>query len=65
MRIAVDDDRCEGHGLCEHAAPKVFTLDDEGFLQHHYLDKDIPAEFEQGAEAAVLACPVAALRVEQ
>ena len=65
MRIAVDRPRCEGHGLCEQAAPEVFQLDDDGILEHHFDGRDIPVELQSGASEAVLACPVAALRIEQ
>jgi ferredoxin len=65
MRVVLDQERCEGHGLCEHAAPDVFSLDDEGLLQHRYERTEIPAEFESAAEAAAISCPVAALRIEK
>jgi ferredoxin len=64
MRIVVDRPRCEGHGLCEEAAPRLLHLDDEGEL---VLDLE---EIEEGsadaaaASAAVRVCPVAALRLE-
>lgn len=64
MRIVLDRPRCEGHGLCEEAAPSLMHLDDEGEL---VLDRD---EVEQGspeeaaASAAIRVCPVAALRLE-
>ena len=32
MRIVLDRPRCEGHGLCEEAAPELMHLDDEGEL---------------------------------
>lgn len=63
MRIVVDRPRCEGHGLCEEAAPELMHLDDEGEL---VLDLE---EFDEGsadataAAAAVRVCPVAALRL--
>lgn len=63
MRLVVDRPRCEGHGLCEEAAPQLMHLDDEGEL---VIDQD---EFAQGdaaataASAAVRVCPVAALRI--
>ncbi|ORA26277.1 ferredoxin [Mycobacterium aquaticum] len=65
MRITVDFDRCEGHGLCEQAAEAVFQLDDDGNLVHHYDGKDVPEELQARAIDAVFACPVAALSIEQ
>lgn len=62
MRIEVDWDACEGHGQCCGTAPAVFTLDDDGYLSHHYEDADIPPEHEGAARAAVDVCPVLALR---
>ena len=34
MRIELDRPRCEGHGLCEEAAPALMHLDDDGELVH-------------------------------
>jgi ferredoxin len=61
MRVEVDWDRCEGHGMCAEAASELFRLDDEGDLQ--VLDEDVPEELVRRAEAAVRRCPVAALRL--
>lgn len=60
-RIDVDFDRCEGHGLCEQAAPEIFRLDDEGELD--LLVTDVPADMLAKAEAGARVCPVAALRI--
>lgn len=63
MKIVLDRPRCEGHGLCEEAAPELMHLDDDGEL---ILDVD---EFDEGSPAstdamsAVRVCPVAALRL--
>ena len=62
MRIELDRPRCEGHGLCEEAAPKLMHLDDDGELHHAFDGTDLPGELEAGARAAVGVCPVAALR---
>lgn len=62
MKIDVDWDRCEGHGICAEQAPDVFDLDDEGELHHAFEGADIPDEFVADARAAVGVCPVAALR---
>jgi ferredoxin len=62
MRIELDRPRCEGHGLCEEAAPKLMHLDDDGELVIDVADVD-GAELD-AARAAVRVCPVAALRLE-
>ncbi|MFI6989404.1 ferredoxin [Nonomuraea wenchangensis] len=61
MKIVLNRPRCEGHGLCEEAAPALMHLDDDGELvlhQEEIGDADAPQ-----AQAAVRVCPVAALRL--
>lgn len=61
MRIVLDRPRCEGHGLCEEAAPRLMHLDDDGEL---VLDREEVDEADITlANAAVRVCPVAALRI--
>ena len=64
MRIVLDRPRCEGHGLCEEAAPQLMHLDDDGEL---VLDREEIDETDKSAaalaNAAVRVCPVAALRI--
>ncbi|MEU1705339.1 ferredoxin [Streptomyces sp. NPDC005706] len=61
MRIVLDRPRCEGHGLCEEAAPRLMHLDDAGEL---VLDREQVDEGDAAlANAAVRVCPVAALRI--
>lgn len=63
MKLVLDRPRCEGHGLCEEAAPQLLHLDDDGEV---VLDRE---EFDEGsadataASAAARVCPVAALKV--
>lgn len=61
MRFEIDRPRCEGHGLCEEAAPDLLHLDELGEVVF-----DVP-EFGddalERARAAVRVCPVAALRL--
>jgi ferredoxin len=62
MKILLDRPRCEGHGLCEEAAPDLMHLDDEGEL---VIDREeVEGADLAAANAAVRVCPVAALRVE-
>ncbi|MGW0432124.1 ferredoxin [Micromonospora sp. NPDC003197] len=61
MRIVLDRPRCEGHGLCEEAAPDLLHLDDDGEL---VLDREEIGDADAArANAAVRVCPVAALRL--
>ena len=62
MRIVIDRARCEGHGLCEEAAPDAMHLDEEGEL---VLDREeVEGDLLAAASAAARVCPVAALRLE-
>jgi ferredoxin len=63
VRIAVDHDRCEGHGLCAGQASEVFELDEAGALVYRFDGQDVPEEFTSAAARGVSVCPVAALRV--
>jgi len=62
MNIVVDWPRCEGHGLCEEAAPQLMHLDEDGEL---VLDvEEVDDANLEAAKAAVRVCPVAALRLQ-
>jgi ferredoxin len=41
MKVVVDFEICQSHGLCMQAAPEVFELRDDGFL---YILDENPAE---------------------
>lgn len=61
MRIELDRPRCEGHGLCEEAAPDLMHLDDDAEL---VIDvAEVEGDALERARAAVRACPVAALKL--
>ncbi|MFI7015951.1 ferredoxin [Streptomyces sp. NPDC050164] len=61
MRITVDRSRCEGHGLCEGAAPALLQAD-EGYAELLF-EGEVPADQQAAAIRAVRVCPIAALRV--
>lgn len=63
MRIAVDTDLCQGHGVCENEAPAVFTAPKGGPVQ--VLLPVPPDELRAQIEAAVRYCPTGALRIEE
>lgn len=65
MKVRVDYQRCEGHGMCERVAPTLFRLDEQGMLVAAYEGRDVPPELEEAADEAVRLCPVAALAIEE
>ena len=61
MRVVVDRDLCQGHGVCESEAPGVFAVK-KGVLE--ILDDTPSDERRAEIEAAVRFCPTGALRIE-
>ena len=62
MKVIVDFEVCQSHGLCMQAAPEVFELRDDGFL---YILQEEPAEaLRRKVEAAVRECPTGAIKLE-
>lgn len=61
VTLEVDRLRCEGHGFCEQSAPDVIHLneDDEPVVDV----AEITGARRAQADAAVRACPVAALHL--
>ena len=63
MRVVVDLNACDLHGLCVEAAPEVFQIGDDGVL---LVLIETP---EQGLRAkvdkAVRECPTAAISIEE
>jgi ferredoxin len=61
MRVTVDLDLCQGHGVCESEAPSVFELGKNA--QVTILDDRPGDERRAGVEAAVRFCPTSALSI--
>ena len=62
MRVKVDFDLCQGHGVCEGEAPEVFELDDDGKLT--VLQEEAPGELREKVLQAKKYCPTMAISVE-
>jgi sterol 14-demethylase len=63
MRVVVDRDLCQGHGVCESEAPEVFAVSKKGVLT---ILVERPVEsLRPGIEQAVAFCPTKALRIEE
>lgn len=63
MHVKVNLAACEGHGLCQQAAPEVYELDDEGYV--HLRNDEIDEALRAAAETGARVCPVAALSVQR
>ena len=63
VRIVVDTQLCQGHGVCMGEAPEVFEVSRDGKLT--VLRPEPPEEFRAQIEAAVKYCPTGALSIEE
>ena len=61
MKVAVDEERCRGHGMCLTLCPEVFQLTDDGYAVA--TSAMIPAHLEKAASDAVDNCPEQAIIV--
>lgn len=59
MRVAVDEERCRGHGVCVTLCPEVFRLTDDGYSVAE--PDDVPADSEAAAREAIDCCPEQAI----
>lgn len=64
MRLHLDTSLCEAHGQCALVAPALFALGDDDEVAT-VLDETPGQELRGQARAAVLACPVTAIRLDQ
>ena len=63
MQVRVDEERCQGHGLCRLSAPDIsFPREEDG---HAYvLSETVPEGREDEAQLAADSCPELAIEVE-
>ena len=61
IRIEVDPDLCQGHGVCESEAPEVFEVGKDHKVV--VLDVSPPEDQRAAVELAVKYCPTHALRL--
>ncbi|MEX0874018.1 MAG: ferredoxin [Actinomycetota bacterium] len=64
MRVEVDLGLCQGHGVCESEAPKVFKVSKETG-QVEILDPTPGDELRAQVDAAVKYCPTLALKLKE
>ena len=63
MKVVVDRDLCQGHGVCESEAPEVFSVSKAGVLT--VVDEAPGDGMRPQVEQAVRFCPTGALRIEE
>jgi ferredoxin len=63
MRIKVDLDVCQGHGVCHMSAPEVFELSPEDGHSIVLVDP-VPPELQDAAQLGVDSCPERAISAE-
>ncbi len=63
LRIVADRSVCEGHGMCEATSHEYFELDDTATVV--VIDENPPEAERSVVQAAVDACPVAALTLSE
>jgi ferredoxin len=63
MRVSVDLDLCQGHGVCESEAPSVFELGKNATVT--ILDESPVDSLRSEVEAAVRFCPTSALQITE
>jgi ferredoxin len=63
MRVIVDEQRCDAHGVCIDACPEVFALgDDDDVIQ--VLIEEPDESLRPALERAAAICPKAAITIE-
>ena len=61
MKIHIDRDKCDGHGMCNAADPELYAIDDDGYAARS--DIDVPAGKEAIARSGAAQCPMGAITV--
>ncbi len=62
MRVSVDLDLCQGHGVCCEEAPEVFALEGD---QARVLQPEPPDDQHGATRQAARYCPTLAIRIEE
>jgi ferredoxin len=61
VRVRTHPGLCNGCGNCHRWAPRVYLLDDEGYIGFHMLD--VPHELVPDARLGAQVCPEGAITV--
>jgi len=61
VKVHVDMNLCQSHGECESIAPDIFHLGEDDVL---VWQEEVPEARRADVEAAVEACPMSAISIE-
>jgi len=61
VKIVVDKALCSGHARCGAAAPELFELNSDGYVD--FTEKAVPAGLEARAQRGARACPERAITI--
>jgi Ferredoxin len=64
MRVSVDLNVCQGHGVCYMTAPEIFQPREEDGQSQVVIDGELPASLEAAAILAQRSCPERAITVK-
>lgn len=64
MRVLVNHDACEGNALCVKAAPEVFRVDDNDYVEVLPGREEPPPELMEKVREAIRRCPKNALSLD-
>jgi len=65
MRVWVDEERCEGMGICADLCPEVFELKGAVAVVKIEGQQEVPRELEEMCRDAAESCPSEAIIVEE
>ena len=63
VKVVIDWDLCQSHGVCTSEAPEIFSLDDDGQLQ--VLQEQPPESLRRKLEEAARYCPTQAISIRE
>lgn len=61
VRVRTHPSLCNGCGNCHRWAPRVYSLDDDGYIGFHLLD--VPPELAADARVGAQVCPERAITI--
>lgn len=63
MRVRIDFELCQSHGVCMDEAPEVFQVSDDGTVS--ILLEQPPEELSEKVQNALRYCPTGAISIDE